>query len=278
MFVRLLYKLLHYEMRRGVVNMRTHQNGSTLIIVLGLLVVITLIGTLAMKNSLVSLNIATNSQAQQIMTQSSDSAFFSLEDPTQLGRHIMGNGVLGYLKGDANKERELVFCMRSDDVRFFDLAKASLIYWPSGAAGPKNNDIGTNGYCNMTTANHYTTGRRAVMTQVAVRYTSTPTKPFEFYQRGTDGQTAKLEQAERIMVHSTSLMPTLANGATNTQINTCLSAHLNLASEPVDASFDATKPEQVTANTNGKVSVSQCLTALGVPHTTQVVEYKLQQN
>ena len=44
--------------------MKKNEQGATLIVVLILLVIMTVIGTLAVRNSLTSLNIATNSQAQ----------------------------------------------------------------------------------------------------------------------------------------------------------------------------------------------------------------------
>ena len=56
--------------------MKTKQEGATLIVVLILLVIITMIGTLAIRSSLTTLNIATNSQAQQLLVQNSDSAIF----------------------------------------------------------------------------------------------------------------------------------------------------------------------------------------------------------
>ena len=255
---------------------KSAQQGSTLIVVMGLLLIITLVGTLAMKSSLVSLNIATNSQAQQIMTQSSDSTMFALQDPKQFNRYQMSNGVLGYMRGDGNKEKELVFCLRNNATRFFDLNQASVIYWPSGAARPVNNELGLDGYCDMSVGNSYTSGRKAVMTQVSVRYTSTPTKPFEFYQRGTDLTTAKLEETERLIVHSTSIMPTLATSANTTQINNCLSQHLSLAIAPVDAYLAGDDEEdKKEANKQGRISVSKCLSDLNVPHTTHVTEYTL---
>ena len=60
------------------------QHGSTLIVVLILLLAITIIGTLAIRQSMVSLNIATNSQAQQLMIQNSDAATFNVEDTNNL--------------------------------------------------------------------------------------------------------------------------------------------------------------------------------------------------
>ena len=61
-----------------------NQNGATLIVVLVLLLAITVIGTLAIKNSVVGLSIATNSQAQQLLLQNADSAFFSVEKEENL--------------------------------------------------------------------------------------------------------------------------------------------------------------------------------------------------
>lgn len=52
------------------------QRGATLIVVLFLLLAIIVLGTLAIRQSLVGLSIATNSQAQQLLLQNSDAAFF----------------------------------------------------------------------------------------------------------------------------------------------------------------------------------------------------------
>lgn len=60
--------------------MKKNQTGATLIVVLVLLLVITIIGTLAIRQSLMSLNIVTNSQAQQLLVQNSDAALFNVED------------------------------------------------------------------------------------------------------------------------------------------------------------------------------------------------------
>ena len=258
--------------------MRTYQGGSTLIVVMALLVIITIIGTLAIRNSSVSLNIATNSQAQQIMTQSSDASLFNLQDKSQLNRYLARNGLLGYMKDEVNKEKELVFCIRNTATRFFDINKASIISWESGKPGPTNNSIGEEGYCKVEESSDYVSGRKAVMTQVALRYTSTPADPFQLMTRGTDPVSGKLEDSVRLLVYSISLMPTLASDVDITKINTCLSKHLNLAIEPIDASYDSNNASQVTANENGKISVAQCLKKLNVPYTTQIAEYKLYQD
>lgn len=56
--------------------MKNHQQGVTLIVVMLLLVAITVIATIAVRQSLVTLNIATNSQAEQLMLQNADAAFY----------------------------------------------------------------------------------------------------------------------------------------------------------------------------------------------------------
>ena len=48
---------------------------ATLIVVMILLLAITIIGTMAIRQGLVSLGVATNSQAQQLLMQNSDAAF-----------------------------------------------------------------------------------------------------------------------------------------------------------------------------------------------------------
>ena len=74
--------------------MRKNQVGATLIIVLLLLVAITLIGSLAIRSSVLSLKVSTMSQAQQLLLQNSDAALFKIEDPAQLMKNMALNGML----------------------------------------------------------------------------------------------------------------------------------------------------------------------------------------
>lgn len=83
--------------------MLNRQKGATLIVVLILLVALTVIGTLAIRQSLVSLNIATNGQAQQLLIQNSDSATFNVENPNNLIRSLARDGMFGFIKGSTNK-------------------------------------------------------------------------------------------------------------------------------------------------------------------------------
>lgn len=245
------------------------QAGATLVIVLILLVLITIIGTLAIRSSLTAYNIATNSQAQQLLIQNSDAAIFNVEDPKTLNRHLAQDGLFGFVKSDENKGSEVVFCYKGAQVDFFTLNQASIMKWESGAQ-PSFNTMGTNGYCKLNNDNFFTSGRKAVMTQVAIKVPPTGNNPvtienpFEYSQLGTDAETAKIDNAHKVMVITTSIVPALSS-ASDTEINDCFSKHMS----------HVVVPSGVTPATGMDKSVSECLQALGVPVNTQVVEYNL---
>lgn len=256
-----------------------NQKGSTLIVVLILLLLITIIGSLAIRSSLVSLNIATNSQAQQLLIQSSDAAIYKVEDPNFFVRNLALDGLFGFIKSNENKGKELVFCYRGDQTQFFNLSKASVMEWVSGDA-PDNNNYGIDGYCKLkTTDNYFTSGRQTVMTQVAVKvldHSAISTlneaiNPFEYMQQGTDTETAKIEAADRVLIIATSIIPTLANGVTEDQIDECFSGRMNQVAIPADvaATLDANSPY--------RVDVARCMQNLGVPTNSQWSEYTLAQ-
>ena len=252
--------------------MKTKQEGATLIVVLILLVIITVIGTLAIRSSLTALNIATNSQAQQLLVQNSDSAIFNVENPALLLRNTAYDGLFGQVKSDANKGKELVFCYRGASSSFYDYSQASFMQWVSGTA-PSNSELGLDGYCKIDDANFFTSGRRAVMTQVAVKVnTSTDSQSvgldqaFQHMQQGTDVDSAKIDKSEKILVTATSIVPALSS-ATDTDINNCFSKHMNQVVIPSGV---------MPASGMGK-SVAECLQGIGVPVNTQVTEYNLTQ-
>lgn len=253
--------------------MKHGQQGATLIVVLILLLVITVIGTLAIKSSLTTLNIATNSQAQQLIIQNSDSAIFNVENPEFLTRNTAYDGLFGQVKSDANKGKELVFCYRGAEASFYDYSKASFMQWVSGNA-PSNGELGVDGYCKIdSSTNFFTSGRKAVMTQVAIKVNLDPNsslvgldRAFEHMQRGTDVEASKIEKSEKILVMATSIVPAMST-ASDTDINNCFSTHMN----------QVIIPSVVTPAAGMSKSVSQCLQDLGVPVTTQITEYNLTQ-
>src|SRR5690606_23288106 len=116
--------------------MKQYQKGATLIVVLFVLIFMVLIGTLAVKQSLVGLNVATNSQVQSLMRQTADAVFFSLERDNQnsaiFQKNLSSLGLFGMVKSDAFLNKELVFCYRpKTQNQVFNIQNASIIY-PTG--------------------------------------------------------------------------------------------------------------------------------------------------
>lgn len=252
--------------------MRIYQQGMTLIVVLLLLVAITVIGTLAVRQSLVSLNIATNSQAQQLMLQNSDSAFFNVEKENNIVQSLSAGGMFGYIDGAENRDKELVFCYRgADKADFFDIGRASIVEWNAPDTKPKNDSLGTDGFCQVgSSTNFFTSGRKAVMTQVAVKFgTQTQSSPFYGQILGTDDNTVKLERSKPVKVFAVSIMPTLSSASIDEdKVNACLKGQMN---EP-------TIPAGVTPATDANKSVTQCLTDLNIPFESSVTEYVIAQD
>lgn len=248
------------------------QRGATLIVVMIMLLVITVLGTLAIKKGLISLNIATNSQAQQLLMQNSDAAFFNVEREANLIQSLSSSGMFGYINGAVNKDKELVFCFVGEEKEFFDINRASLMVWEAAKAAPTNNTLGMAGYCSVaaTTGNFFTSGRKAVMTQIAVKFSSqSDNDPFYGMQYGTDEKGVKFEKNKPVKVFAVSIMPTLTT-AKSADIDACLNAHMN----------EVTIPSGTTVATNSvfRQSVTDCLAGLNIPFSSQVTEYMIAQD
>ncbi len=255
--------------------MKKYQAGATLIVVLIFLVAMTVIGTLAIRQSMVSLNIATNSQVQQLVTQNSDAALFKAENPGDLAYALSPVGLFGYINNPKNKNNELVFCFRGSESQFFNISKASLIQWKEGAETLSTNSLGTRGYCDASTnasTNWFTSGRRAVLTQISVKFPtdSSLDNPFFDRVRGSDSQKGQIEEAKRVKIFAVSLTPSLTE-ASRSDINACLNGKMNQVTPPEDKDVS-------TVTTAQKVDVTACLTKLNVPFTTQVSEYTIAQD
>jgi type II secretory pathway pseudopilin PulG len=253
------------------------QRGATLIIVLILLLIIVIVSSLAIRKGLLSLNIATNAQAQQLMNQNSDSALFNVEDAEALKTNMTGNGMFGYISTPYNKGKELVFCYKGTNTAFFSLAQASVIKWEEGKTKPTNNELGSDGYCSMSNSNDYTSGRSAVMTQVTVRFIDSAEGDVAFVSTvsGTDTLASKTIPAQRATVTAISLMPTLSTASTE-QINACLSTHMSNPSAAIPSGISAAT-DSVT-ETSFSTSISECLNKLNVPYTTYATVYNLTQS
>lgn len=236
------------------------QKGSVLIIVLIMLVLLTLVGTWAIQGSINSLRIATNVQAQNLLKQTSDSVFFTLENKTDdelsFTKMRIGDGMLNYTLRPENKGKELVFCIRGETIDNFEGSRlASVAYWNGTVIN--NTEMGKNGFCQVNRLTDFLSGRNAVMTQVTVR-AATNDQDWEHMLEGDDKETSKSTGIQKVAITATSILPNLSD-ATSSDMNTCLTNYTSF----VD---DALK--------NNK-TVTDCLSEKNVPYSTQQMEYTI---
>ena len=256
------------------------QQGATLIVILVILLLVTILGTYAMRQGLINLRIATNSQIQKLLMQSSDVALNKLEanfnanEATNLAGTPVGQVLL-----PGNEGLELQFCFKPSEVtsttdnttlsnRFFSLNQFRIVRRSSNTANTgvtvESGDV-DKGVCDPATM--FAVGRKAVITQVAL---SNPNDPayLDKYELTTVGSDLKEADADtkRIRVIVTSLSPAMATGVTTTQIEDCLKSRV----------MDNTALQNQVDAGSSRVAIqtpAQCLNALGVPTNTQVSEY-----
>ncbi|MFD1438133.1 pilus assembly protein PilX [Acinetobacter sp. ANC 4282] len=189
------------------------QQGATLITVLIILVLVTLLGTIAVKSGILGLKIATNSQVNALLMGNSDSALFNVENPEQVARQLALDGMFAYFNSSANANDELVFCYRASENSFFKLSKASAI-----TADGSTTKMGVDGFCK---ANQFAMGRSAVLSQVYLTKNVTTSTPFGGAPKGTSlGQSNVPVTTNNIGATVISVLPSFA-GATSTQIESC---------------------------------------------------------
>ena len=215
------------------------QKGATLITVLVILIVITLLGTIAVKMGIVGLKIATNSQVNALLLENSDSALFNIENPAEVERQLALDGMFAYFNSAANANDELVFCYRASENSFFKLSKASAI-----TEDGSTTKIGVDGFCK---ANQFAMGRSAVLSQVYLTKSSTVSAPFGSVPKGTSiGQSNVPATSNNIGATVISVLPSFA-GATTTQIENCFKQRAS--------------------------AVGACFDGLGIPYNMQHSDY-----
>ena len=219
--------------------MMKKQLGSALIIVLVILVLVTLIGTLAVRSGILGLKLATNSQVSALLLENSDSALFNIENPDQVARQLALDGMFAYFNSSANADDELVFCYRAAQASFYSFSKASAI-----TADGTTTKIGVDGFCK---ANQFAMGRSAVLSQVYLTKSSTVSAPFGSVPKGTSiGQSNVPATSNNIGATVISVLPSFA-GATTTQIENCFKQRAS--------------------------AVGACFDGLGIPYNMQHSDY-----
>lgn len=234
------------------------QRGSTLIIVLFILVVMTVVGTWAIRQSVMSLNITTNSQAQQLLMQATDTVFYRLGLGGYAANSSSPLSLIGYSM--QNEGNEVVFCFRSQtSASLFNVSNTSLLKWNESMTDTSVD--GQSGFCSLSTQADYASLRMAQMTQISI-IVSPPTSglndvPLSNINLGTDLESfGQPSDSKKITVFATSILPALSPlSVTDRQITACLQR-------------PQSKPLSGTAQT-----MSECLKSLGVPFNTQIQSY-----
>lgn len=238
---------------------KNKQTGAVLIVVLIMLIMLTLIGTWAIRGGITSLRISTNAQVQALLKQASDSVFFTLENKTDddlaFAKMRIGDGMLNYTLRPENKGKELVFCIRGDVTDNFEGSRlASVVYWEGTTI--KNTEMGKNGFCQVNRLTDFLSGRKAVMTQVTVRAAAND-KDWEHMLEGDDKETSKSTGIQRVTITATSIIPNFSE-ASSTTLNKCLTEYTSFVDEVAK-----------------KDTVTDCLAKNNVPYSTQEMEYTI---
>lgn len=258
------------------------QRGATLIVVLILLVIISVIGLYALRQSLFSLKLATNAQVQTMLMQTSDVALSHLEknfNANEAANRNLAMTPVGQVLLGGNEGKELQFCFKPTEVTstsvknnlFFNLADFRVIERASETTKKAKSTVESGSYdavCNP--ASMFSISRKALVTQVAVINPDDPAvelNRFDLTAQNSDLKDANIE-TRRVRVIVTTLAPALSS-ASLTDISTCLKEHLmddlSLKNRAAGLSSSQVKVE----------TVQDCLSQLGVPVNTQFAEYRV---
>ncbi|MFV5501897.1 PilX N-terminal domain-containing pilus assembly protein [Acinetobacter sp. 226] len=256
-----------------------YERGSTLIVVLILLVLISVIGLYAMRHSILNLKLATNAQVQTMLMQTTDVALDHLEkhfnDNEQAG---FSATPIGQVLLDGNQGKELQFCFKpteidSDDELtdsvFFSLRDFRIITRKAKDDIEAATSVESGSYdatCDPTTM--FSISRKALVTQVTVVNPDDPTVElgrFALTTKKTDLKDVNIE-TKRVRVTVTSLAPALAPSVDIDDMQDCLQQRM--MDEKTLKNMEITTEGQVKVQT-----VHECLNNLGVPVNTQVSEY-----
>lgn len=190
------------------------QYGVALLAVMIVMLLIAVIGTIAVRSATLGLQLASQRQIQTLLRVSSDAVLFALEHSRQINQAVTLTNVLRYFDDENHAQDELVFCYWAQSRQFLDLQQPSVIHLENNA--PEHN--GSRGFCR---ANHYATGRDAVISQVYFKKGSIRTQPFAAAPLGSElGQQSMISASIPIEITVVSVLPSLS-GQSDTAIESC---------------------------------------------------------
>lgn len=228
------------------------QEGMALLAVLVIVIVVTLLGVTAMRMSITSLALATNSQVSNLLFQASDAGIRSFaSNITNVTAAMDGAGILNPL-GSGSNERAL--CVSTDGAT-----------WGSGIHSVNGF---RNGNCAVGNASNFVSARNLVVTQL--NYVRMEKSGSQVNNGETDLTKTEILDETQYIVTSTSIMPGLGSASIDT-INSCLSGtHSSMTGMVSEDTATAFQKGKLSADITGAdvVTITDCLTDSGAVFTS----------
>ena len=267
---------------KSITTPRHQQQGATLIVVLFLLLLITIVGIMAIRTAITSLNIATNSQIGQLLVQTGDTPTNQFLNVGSYETLMAADLVIGAARLDT-PGKEYIFCYKPTSSQQIAATMDATVLIPPDANAPwdtkatiDSTQTSRNGFCNLE--QDFGSAREAVVTQVAVRIPTDADKSLEagaLLETGGDLSLNSVAQnskapVTRVRITTTSILPNYASADLATVQQDCIGG-----ASSVGYINDAL--DQGVAGTKGKRTVADCLASYGIPVNVQVQEIILRQ-
>lgn len=241
------------------------QAGSTIIVVMMVLLLITVIGVLSIRTAMTTLNISANAQVSQLSSQTADTPINQIFIDDVIKQTNLSSIIGKALKDNETEPgKEYVFCYRPKSALKFGSVMAMAVQRLGSGNTLQLVEGSVKNYCDLT--EDFGSARRGVVAQVAIKIPtdSTTLPPLALLSRSTNvsgGQTVPegVTEQKRIRVTTTAVMPSFAKDVAAAQ--KCMSSYINDDSD---------------SDTAGKKTVAQCLANLGIPVNSQMQEFNLQ--
>ena len=248
--------------------------GATLIVVLFMLLLLTLVGVYGIKTAMSSLNLATNTQVGQFLSQTADTPLNQLYT-SDLSKMVDLSGVVGFALQDSKLApgNEYIFCYKPMSSLKFGASLAVATLKPPTVKTGKATvaEGGANAFCDLST--DFGSSREAVVTQVAVKIPVDVAENLPagaLLGRGTNVSAGTILpknviEQQRVRVTTTSIFPAFSK---------------DLGAAQACVGVDASKPGYISdttdLDTKDFTTIADCLVGLGVPVNSQTQEFNLQ--
>lgn len=249
------------------------QKGVTLITTMIVLLLVTIIGTLAIRYAVTGLKVSTNSQVRQLLIQSADTPFFIIRNmqPQQLKKL---DNVIGLALSNGYLDREYVFCYRPRTQKNFGQINNVAQISPYTSTGVVTTSEvmrliqgNNNSFCSLSS--DFGSARDAVVTQVSVALITNnldQNEKGQYLPEGTNVSGASplgkpLTGTQRFRVTTIAMLPSYSNASLSTVQEECLST---------------SKPRLNDNNDYSNLkTLADCVSKYGIAVETQTQEFNL---